>query len=312
MDLKQMRYVLAIADTGNITKAAEKVYVTRSALNYSLLNLENEIGLPLFKRIHNNMIPTTAGEVYLAHARQILNLTDECNKTLKDMVDGTKGCLNIGITPGHGQSVFSTVFPKFYHAYPKYDFHLMEGNVKVLYSYLLDGKIDFAWAGFYREQAGIQHDILDRQEVLLAVPEEKSIFRSSSSFIQEVPIDLNLFRNETFILMNSNSLIREISDLYFEEAGFKPHVIFECSKINMAHSFVKDGIALSFVPRNLCFKNHGVIYYPLKSKKYFSLAISWREGSYLTKAEQFFIQLIHQNYQDVIYSELESNRFEIE
>ena len=93
MDFKQLHYITAIAESQNITRAAENLFISRSALNYSLLNLEQEIGLPLFKRINNTMIPTAAGKVFLEHAYQILQISKDCRKNLEDMVDCARGTL---------------------------------------------------------------------------------------------------------------------------------------------------------------------------------------------------------------------------
>ena len=300
MDFKQLHYITAIAESQNITRAAENLFISRSALNYSLLNLEQEIGLPLFKRINNTMIPTAAGKVFLEHAYQILQISKDCRKNLEDMVDCARGTLSLGITPGYGQALFSVVFPEFYKAYPKYDLDLVEGNVKDLYSYLLSGRIDFAWSGFHCEEAGLEHTIFHKSEVLLAVPEAKCRHRSSGHYIQTEPADLSLYRDERFVLMKSSSLIRDIANLYFEQAGFTPHILFECSKIDMTHAIAQEGIALTFVPRNLCLPDRGVVYFPVEPREHFGIAISFRKGTYLTTAEQHFIDLLHRHYRSVM------------
>lgn len=301
MDFKQLQYMIAIADTRNITRAADTLFVSRSALNYSLLNLEQELGMPLFQRINNSMIPTAAGKAYLRYARQIMQLSKDCRTELSDMRDCERGCLSLGITPGYGQLLFSAVFPEFSKTYPKYDFDMVEGNVKELYSYLLDGRIDFAWSGFYRKDVGLEHIIFDRYEVLLAIPRNKCrvpVYDGSS--FQPEPADLMLYRSERFVLMNKNSLVRDVADVYFQKAGFDPHVFLECSKIDMAHTIVKQGFALSFIPRNLCVENPDVVYFHIHPAEYFGLAVSFRKGAYLNKAERYFIELLKENYHMVV------------
>ena len=74
MDTKQIEYILKIAEENNITRAADKLFLTQSALNQQLLKLEKELGTPLFYRSRTNWRPTEAGEVYLRNAREILRL----------------------------------------------------------------------------------------------------------------------------------------------------------------------------------------------------------------------------------------------
>ena len=77
MDTKQIEYILKIAEENNITKAAEKLFITQSALNQQLLKLEKELGTPLFERRKHSMIPTFAGRIYLRTAHQIVDMKKE-------------------------------------------------------------------------------------------------------------------------------------------------------------------------------------------------------------------------------------------
>ena len=76
MDLRQIQYIVAIAEENNITRAAEKLYITQSALNQQLLKLEKELGVQLFHRSRTDWHPTEAGEIYLKAAREMLRRSD--------------------------------------------------------------------------------------------------------------------------------------------------------------------------------------------------------------------------------------------
>ena len=102
MDFRQLSYITTIADEKSITKAAEKLYITRSALNYSLLNTEKVLGFPLFNRISNRLIPTYAGEIFLENARKVLASCKEMDHSLLALSDATQRRLSIGITVGGG------------------------------------------------------------------------------------------------------------------------------------------------------------------------------------------------------------------
>ena len=91
MDTKQIEYILKIAEENNITKAAEKLFLTQSALNQQLLKLEKELGTPLFHRSRTNWRPTKAGEVYLQNARQILRLKKDTYSQIRDIANTKLG-----------------------------------------------------------------------------------------------------------------------------------------------------------------------------------------------------------------------------
>ncbi|SEA93917.1 DNA-binding transcriptional regulator, LysR family [Oribacterium sp. KHPX15] len=305
MDFKQLEYIVAIADSGNLSRAADKLFITRSALNYSLLNLEKELGGPLFKRLNNQMVLTSMGELYVKYARKILLLSHECNSILRDFNDNTKGTLNIGITPGYGQKVFQAVYPEFYKKYPAYDITLKEANARQLYTYLHEGVIDFAWCAFHNRSLGLEHIILNESEILLAVPD--SMITDDSATVNtsnDAPVSLEKFKSSQFILMNQSSLIREITDIYFEKAHIHPHIMFECSTISMARSFAQKGIALTFLPKAMCLPNIGLTYFHLPWPETFGLSITYRKDAYLTQADWFLINKMKEFYPIVLNNEI--------
>ena len=118
MDTKQIEYILKIAEENNITKAADKLYITQSALNQQLLKLEKELGTPLFHRSRVNWRPTEAGEVYLRNARQILRLKKDTYNQISDIAATRRGRLSIGFTPGRGINMFTSIYPAFRQTYP--------------------------------------------------------------------------------------------------------------------------------------------------------------------------------------------------
>ena len=109
MDLKQIEYIVKIDDEHSITRAAEKLFVTQSALNQQLLRLEKELGAPLFHRSKVDTPPTEIGQVYLDNAREILRIKQRTYNLINDMTDAKKGRLSIGFTPGRGSEMFTHV-----------------------------------------------------------------------------------------------------------------------------------------------------------------------------------------------------------
>lgn len=91
MDIKQIEYIVKIADEGSITHAAEKLFMTQSALNQQLLRLEKELDAQLFFRSRSNWRPTPIGEIYLDGAREILRIKKRTYNTICDMTNSKKG-----------------------------------------------------------------------------------------------------------------------------------------------------------------------------------------------------------------------------
>ncbi len=118
MDLKQVEYIVQIAKENNITHAAEKLFITQSALNQQLLKLEKELGTPLFYRSRTDWRPTAAGEVYLKSARELLRIKKDTYSLIYDIAETKKGNISVGFTPDRGIAMFTKVYPQFHDEFP--------------------------------------------------------------------------------------------------------------------------------------------------------------------------------------------------
>ena len=101
MDTKQIEYILKIAEENNITRAAEKLFISQSALNQQLLKLEQELGTPLFHRSRTNWGLTEAGKIYVEGAKAMLSIKKETYNRIYDVSNIQKGKLTIGLTDVH-------------------------------------------------------------------------------------------------------------------------------------------------------------------------------------------------------------------
>ena len=97
MDLRQIEYIVKIADEGSITKAAAQCYISQSGLNQQLLKLEKELGVPLFHRSKYELRPTQAGQIYLTYGRRILEEKREAYARIHDLAKNNTGSFRIGL-----------------------------------------------------------------------------------------------------------------------------------------------------------------------------------------------------------------------
>lgn len=119
MDVKQMTYILTIAQEGGISKAAAKLFITQSALDQQLLKLEHELGTRLFFRSRSSFALTEAGRVYADYARRMLELKNEAYRIIHDIADRRRGTLSLAFAPERGMEMFMAVYPRFYQSYPE-------------------------------------------------------------------------------------------------------------------------------------------------------------------------------------------------
>lgn len=143
MELRVLRYFLAVAQYQNITKAAQELLVSQPTLSRQLAELEAELGVTLFIRGHRQITLTEAGEYLQARAKEIVQLADQTATDLKaDQV--ISGTLALGAGESVGMQRIMTVLSQMIHDYPDIKLRLVSGNAAEMEAALKRGTIDFA------------------------------------------------------------------------------------------------------------------------------------------------------------------------
>ena len=130
METKLIEYIITIAKHKSISKAADELYLTQSALNQQLLKLERELGAPLFVRTRNHWELTDIGKLYEERSRQILEIKNQTYNQIQDMAKKWKGTITIGLTPERGIQMFTAIYPIIHAQYPDTTFQPIEANVE--------------------------------------------------------------------------------------------------------------------------------------------------------------------------------------
>ena len=153
MDVKQMTYILTIAQEGGISKAAAKLFITQSALDQQLLKLEHELGTRLFFRSRSSFALTEAGRVYVEYARRMLELKNEAYRIIHDIAGRRRGTLSLAFAPERGMEMFMAVYPRFYQSYPEVTVTPREISVRRQLEMLAGDELDL---GFISRRRGTQ------------------------------------------------------------------------------------------------------------------------------------------------------------
>lgn len=294
MDLKQLEYILKIAEESSITKAAEKLFITQPALNQQLLKLEREFGLQLFYRSKTDFRLTPAGRVYIDYARQILDLKKEAYTIISDIAHDQRGTLSVGLTPERGIQMFMEIYPAFYKLYPNVTIYPQEINVRKQQEMITHNYLDIGFITLpeHLKTSDEYLEILE-ENLLLAVNRENPLSAYAGELGSPIKeIDLSLFQDEIFVLMFKESTMRTVIDPIFEQAGFKPRILFETSSNQTLYSTVANNISCSVLPSHYAdLTSKQVAYFHLPSRPSWKLMASYKKGRYLGKAAMDFIHL---------------------
>jgi len=263
MELRHIRYFLAVAEEGNFTRAAARLGIGQPPLSLQIRDLETEIGARLFHRVPHGAELTEAGRAFLERVRPLPERALEAAEAARRAERGETGLLRLGFT---GTSVLHPVLGAsiraFRRRFPDVELTLEEANSAVLLGGLEEGRLDAAiLRPSLSEASAIQAFALVREHLVAAVPAGHPAASGSS------PLDLSLLRNEP-LLLTPRRVGTSLHDAAIEAcraAGFEPGIGQSAPQIASVLSLVSAELGFSLVPdalRQLSIA--GVVYRDLK------------------------------------------------
>ncbi|MER6605548.1 LysR family transcriptional regulator [Streptomyces sp. NPDC000927] len=243
MELQQMRYVLAVAELGSFTRAAQQCLVVQSALSHQIARLEKELGARLFDRTSRRVRLTPAGEAFLTHAGQALEAAERARSEVAAAVGEVRGRLAVGAIPTIGSVDLSAALGAFRLRHPKVRVVLREGASKDLVQEVRDGALDVAFLGVlpsYRP-AGVN----DRE---LATGELVAVVAPDHPLAGETEVGLDRLARETFVDHPAGTAARAQSDEAFAAMGLTREVAFEVGSTDFIVRLVRSGLGVALQP----------------------------------------------------------------
>ena len=299
MDIRQIKNIISIAEEGSISKAAEKLFVTQSALNQQLLKLERELGVELFVRTGRGVIPTYAGRVYLKAAQKMVDIRDETYKMLHDISNVKRGEISIAYTPERGSRMFSSIYPEFHQAYPEITFRIYEARIKRMEQLLERRQVSIALMGYTGKPNPLfEYNYLSKEYIVLALPASHPLaYLAGERSWETLPrIDLRLLEHEYFILMTHETLVRYMCDDAFQAAGFTPKCLFESTSTMTVVNMVRSQVGAAFFPQSYVEPDAPMVYFSLGDEFSWVLSAATYKGAYLNRAERDFLTLYQKHF----------------
>ena len=222
MNFKILEYIVAIAETGSVTKAAERLFISQSGLNQQLIKLEAELGTPLFHRSKKEMRPTHAGRIYIENARRILKMAQNCVSQINDLSENPRGTISFGLPYEHGADLFISIAKAFSHAFPNVAITLTEQNVREMENNVQTDRLDLAFVMVKDKPSSRYFDCvhLCTERLVLGIPRKHPMAQYAAPTGKPLnTMDLKHFKNDPFAFMFSGSTMRSVIDPLFEEAG---------------------------------------------------------------------------------------------
>lgn len=304
MNDKNYSYFLTIAELRNLSKAAEKLYVSQPSLSQYLNRLENELGIKLFDRSKSPLRLTYAGEKYLEHIKKTLEMNRQILAELDDIKMNYRGKLKIGINTQRGAYMLPDIIPIFRSQFPNIELELREGSSDYLESLILKDEIDFCFLNLTNYSDHFSYEHLMHEKIFLAAYKNHPIVKDISTSIENpTNVDLSIFKDQPFIsLMKTQNLSTLVNNL-FGKYGLKQNIAIETSNLTTAMNLVSANAGyFTFVPE--VYAKHSLnvdrlSFFTVDTPELFwPLNIVYKKDAYLSKAALNFLAITKEIFHD--------------
>lgn len=295
MDFKEYHYIKTIAETGNITHAAEKLYVSQPYLSKFLKNVELEVGIALFNREKSPLTLTYAGEEYIKNANDILKLNKNFLNKIDNIINKKEGLIRIGVPSSLSMYLMPEILPLFHKKFPKIIFSIIEGDSNSLSEKLSDGELEILLingVGILKK-SGINYEQIFRERYFLATEKKSSSKNKTIESISDIK-NIKFLKNSTFLLRPKGYIQRSIVENFFYESNFQPKSILEISKLKLIHPLCEAGMGVTFIPEIIAkLSNYKTDYFEIIDNPIYSdVYIGFRKDYILSNAEKELIKII--------------------
>lgn len=304
MNFLNLYYFTITAEELNITKAAERLFISQQSLSNHILKLEKFLGVQLFNRA-SKLSLTYAGTRLLRSANQILDIKRQIISEIDDINNHRRGELRIGISHTRGRVLLPKILPTFCIEHPFIDVTVKEGNSQQLEEWLLHGHIDLliGFAPIMINEVETENILSER--LILVVPQKfiVALFPDNHKIITQqfqLDVDVRAFKSCPYLMMSTGNRTRTIFDHYMKHLGVPINIILEMESIETLLSLAYQGMGIT-VYSEMFVRNPGpfireetnspVQYFPLNEPSTIgNLVIGYHRERYLSDSAKDFIE----------------------
>lgn len=285
MDIKQLKYFVAITEEGNISAAAKKLIISQPPLSHQLKMLEQELGIKLMERGPRRIELTEAGKALYKRAKTILELTDTAMKELNDISKGLLGTLSLGTISSSGATLLSKRMIRFHQMYPNVSFDIHESNTYNLIELVKAGIIELAVVRTPFNMKGLEHILLEK-EPMVAVGKSEFFDEILSSYIT-----INELSNKSLIYYRR---FENIIIPIFQRYGLEPKFLCRNEDARTSLMWAAAGLGVAVVPKTTidAMGFTDLVYKKIQEEElYTQIGVIWKENNYISYIAQCFLKV---------------------
>ena len=241
MEMQQLRYVVAVARTGNFSRAAEQCHVSQPSLSQQIQKLEDELGERLFDRTKRVAKLTPHGEAFLRRAVRILEEAEAATREASDAKDLLRGTMTVGVLPTIAPYLLPAVLTEFTEKYPGLEIIVQEDTTARLLKQLLAYETDLALVSLPIHDERLEVHTLLTEELLLALQPGHPLTRKRTVKVEDLV-------GERLIVMKEGHCLGDQVLRFCDRRAVRPQISFRSAQLETIQALVRAGLGLSLIP----------------------------------------------------------------
>src|SRR3954454_21417838 len=239
MELRQLRYLVALADERHFTRAAQREHIAQPALSQQIRRLEAELGLTLVQRTTRRVAMTEAGDLLVGRARRAIAELEAATADLQSLAGVQGGRLSVGALHTMGPVDLSLMLATFHRRYPGVELTVREQSSEELAAMLRDDEVDLAFLSVTEriQSHGLALHPLVREELVAVLPADHRLAGRRKVQLAELAPD-------ALISFRAGARLREVLVPAAADAGFTPRIALESNESRRIRSLVSRGLGV--------------------------------------------------------------------
>src|SRR5580658_783761 len=253
MEFHQLRYVCAVAETGNFSRAAERCKIAQPSLSQQVLKLERDLGAKLLDRLGRSIRLTEAGRVFIPHARAILEQMEMARSSVADKDADLRGSVAVGVIPTVAPYLMPNYTAVFAKKYPDAKLRIVEETTSTLVEGLRDLSIDVAILALPLRHKDLELFPIRTEPLFAALSKDHPRASAESLALKDL-------RGESFVMLRDGHCFRDLSIGACTHARITPNIAFESGQFSSLLGMVAAGVGVSLIPEMAIDRNIGCHY----------------------------------------------------
>lgn len=299
MELHQLRYFLAVSETGSFTRAAERCHVAQPSLSQQIKKLEGDLGCRLFDRQARRVVLSEAGHALLPRARRILAEVNAVDNAIKQDVASGSGPLLVGAIPTMAPYLLPRLLNRFMRKHPKCELTMREDFTERLVEALVDNELDFAVLSTPIEHPALHLDVLGRERLLLTAAKDYKLPAAAKR------LSIRDLREQPAVVLHEMHCLGHQIESFCSTRRVTRRIVCRTTQLETVLRLVGLGLGISLVPE-MCARADGA-----KSRRYEALgrggpereiAVAYRPDRHRSRLAATFIQMLREDIDSGVHA----------